>query len=82
MYPEIYQQAKESITNIETSDCLYVISYGNYSGYRIEHDPVLTAYFKPTLATGFNMMNLLFLAFMVVPVIFIIVIIRKRSVIH
>ncbi|UCE96920.1 MAG: hypothetical protein JSV51_04890 [Candidatus Bathyarchaeota archaeon] len=48
MYPNLYQKAKENIANMTKADCLYLISYPNYSGYRIEHDPVYTIYFAPT----------------------------------
>ncbi|UCE16424.1 MAG: hypothetical protein JSV12_02080 [Candidatus Bathyarchaeota archaeon] len=51
MYPQLFQRAKESITNMTRADYLFMISYSNYSGYRIEHDPVYTVYFAPTSAT-------------------------------
>jgi hypothetical protein len=51
MYPQLFQRAKESITNMTRADYLFMISYSNYSGYRIEHDPVYTVYFAPTAAT-------------------------------
>jgi hypothetical protein len=52
MYPNIYQRAKETITNMTKADCLFLISYPTYSGYRIEHDPLYTAYFAPVTATN------------------------------
>ena len=48
MYPQLYQRAKETIVNMTRADYLFLISYSNYSGYRIEHDPLYTAYFAPT----------------------------------
>ena len=48
MYPQLYERAKESITNMTRADYLYLISYPNYSGYRIVHDPTYTVYFAPT----------------------------------
>lgn len=45
MYPNLYQRAKETITNMTRADYLYAISYSNYSGYRVEHDPLHTIYF-------------------------------------
>jgi hypothetical protein len=54
MYPQLYQRAKETITNMTRADYLFLISYPNYSGYRIEHDPLYTIYFAPTAATGRN----------------------------
>lgn len=52
MYPQLYQRAKETITNMTRADYLFLISYPSYSGYRIEHDPLYTVYFAPTTAAG------------------------------
>jgi len=52
MYPQLYERAKETITNMTRADYLFLISYPNYGGYRIEHDPLYTIYFAPTAATG------------------------------
>jgi len=52
MYPNLYERAKETITNMTRADYLLLISYPNYSGYRIEHDPLYTAYFAPTDAVA------------------------------
>lgn len=48
--PALWEKAKDRITSMEYSDCLYVISYPTYSGYKVVHDPVFTAY--PALTTG------------------------------
>jgi len=48
MYPGLYARARESITNMSRANYFYIIGYGNYSGYRVEHDPTLTVY----LSTG------------------------------
>lgn len=40
----LYEQAKNSLLNMTYADCFYIISYPTYDGYRIEHDPVYTAY--------------------------------------
>jgi len=52
MYPQLYQRAKETIANMTRADYLFLVSYPNYSGYRIEHDPLYTVYFAPTIAAG------------------------------
>ena len=44
MYPGLYGRAVSTITNMSRANYFYVIGYGNYSGYRIEHDPILTVY--------------------------------------
>ncbi|MDH5712933.1 MAG: hypothetical protein OEY83_03205 [Candidatus Bathyarchaeota archaeon] len=62
MYPNLYQRAKETITNMTRADYLFLISYPNYSGYRIEHDPLFTIYFAPTATTGTNYGALIVLA--------------------
>ncbi|NIR87570.1 hypothetical protein GWO13_08455, partial [Candidatus Bathyarchaeota archaeon] len=62
MYPQLYQRAKETITNMTRADYLFLISYPNYSGYKIEHDPLYTIYFAPTTATGTNYEALIVLA--------------------
>jgi hypothetical protein len=62
MYPKLYQRAKETITNMTRADYLFLISYPNYSGYRIEHDPLYTIYFAPTTTTETNYGALVLLA--------------------
>ena len=80
MYPQMYQRAKETITNMTRADYLYLISYPNYSGYRIEHDPVLTAYFAPTTATTPppNLGGLILIAAIAGIIIAVAVVILKR----
>jgi len=48
MYPGLYLRAKETITNMSRANYFYLIGYGNYSGYRVEHDPTLTVYLSTT----------------------------------
>jgi hypothetical protein len=49
MYPQLYQRAKETITNMTRADYLFIVSYPSYSGYRIEHDPTFTIYFATSI---------------------------------
>lgn len=44
MNPELYQQAKDHLLDMNYADYFYLTAYPEYSGYRIEHDPTLTAY--------------------------------------
>jgi hypothetical protein len=44
MYPQLYERAKETITNMSRANYFYLIAYPTYSGYRVEHDPTLTVY--------------------------------------
>jgi len=41
----LYEQAKNHLLNMTYADCFYIISYPTYDGYKIEHDPIYTAYF-------------------------------------
>jgi hypothetical protein len=50
MYPGLYARAAETITNMSRANYFYVIGYGNYSGYRVEHDPTLTIYLSTPTA--------------------------------
>jgi hypothetical protein len=53
MYPQLYERARESITNMSRANYFYLIGYPVYSGYRVEHDPVLTVYMSaPTSGTN------------------------------
>lgn len=44
MYPQLYDRAKETITNMSRANYFYIIAYPTYSGYRVVHDPTLTVY--------------------------------------
>jgi hypothetical protein len=51
MYPGLYARAAATITNMSRANYFYITGYGNYSGYRVEHDPTITLYIT-TQATG------------------------------
>jgi len=44
MHSQLFQKAKESITNMTRANYFYLIAYPTYSGYRVVHDPTLTIY--------------------------------------
>jgi hypothetical protein len=44
MDPELYEQAKDHLLDMNYADYFYLTAYPEYGGYRIEHDPTLTAY--------------------------------------
>jgi hypothetical protein len=48
MYPALYVRARETITNMSRANYFYIIGYGNYTGYRVEHDPTITVYLSTT----------------------------------
>ena len=80
MYPALFQRAKETVANITRADYLYLISYPNYSGYRVEHDPVHTIYFAPTtLPTGLNTGGLVAVAALACVIIVVAVLVLTRK---
>jgi hypothetical protein len=50
MYPALLAKSVASIENMSRANYFYLISYPQYSGFRVEHDPVLTAYMAPSEA--------------------------------
>jgi hypothetical protein len=42
--PQLYQHAQDRIANMTRADYFYIIAFPVYGGYRIEQDPVFTAY--------------------------------------
>jgi hypothetical protein len=52
MYPQLFQKAMESVTNMSRANYFYLTGYPTYSGYRIEHDPVLTAYISTSSSSA------------------------------
>jgi len=80
MYPQLYERAKETITNMTRADYLFLISYPNYSGYRIEHDPLYTVYFAPTTTAGPTLGGLVFIAAIAGIIIVAAVVVLRRKV--
>ena len=78
MHPEMLQKAKEKIANITRADYLYIISYPNYSGYRVEHDPVYTAYITTETAPTNQTAKYLIIIVVVAVVIIVAALIVKR----
>jgi len=50
MHPQLFQKAKESITNMTRANYFYLIAYPTYSGYRVVHDPTFTIYLTTSTA--------------------------------
>jgi hypothetical protein len=44
MHPELYEQAKDHLLDMNYADYFYLTGYPEYNGYKIEHDPTITAY--------------------------------------
>ena len=51
MYPALLAKSIASIENMSRANYFYVISYPQYSGFRVEHDPVLTVYIATSEAS-------------------------------
>jgi len=80
MYPQLYQRAKETITNMTRADYLFLISYPDYSGYRIEHDPVFTVYFATSIPSTHPYLGpVVIIAALAAVVILVVVLTRRRK---
>lgn len=81
--PSLYDQAKNQLLNMTYADYFFIISYPTYDGYRIEHDPLHTAYFTPIVGSvpGLGgLLGLLFLlAIIACIVVVIVVVVRRRG---
>lgn len=85
MDPELYEQAKDHLLDMSYADYFYITAYPEYDGYRIEHDPTLTAY--ASLETGSSLpgdtissgMGFLVLVGIVVVIVAGVVLISKRK---
>jgi hypothetical protein len=42
--PQLYQHAQDRIANMTIADYFYIVAFPVYSGYKIEQDPMFTAY--------------------------------------
>jgi len=49
--PSLYQKAKDYMLNMTYADYFYLISYPEYSGFKVKHDPTYTAYIAGTIGT-------------------------------
>ena len=57
MYPGLYARARETITNMSRTNYFYITGYGNYNGYRVEHDPTLTVYLSTATTASTSPLN-------------------------
>jgi hypothetical protein len=48
MYPGLFAKAMSTITDMSKANYFYIIAFPEYSGYRVEQDPVFTAYIAAT----------------------------------
>jgi len=85
MDPELYEQAKNRLLDMNYADYFYITSYPEYDGYRIEHDPTVTAYLQitfnePNLSTPISQGTgtLVILSLVIALVVIIALVILKR----
>ncbi len=85
--PELYAQAKDHLLDMNYADYFYITAYPEYGGYRIEHDPTVTAYChlttneqlpqEPAPKEGLGV--LLIAVGIILIVAFLVVVIRRRK---
>jgi hypothetical protein len=54
MYPALFAKAMSTITDMSKANYFYAIAFPEYSGYRVEQDPVFTAYMAATPSATSN----------------------------
>lgn len=84
MNPELYDQAKDHLLDMSYADYFYIITYPEYNGFRIEHDPTITAYCALTEDsipdnTAFGSIGAIVLVFIVILVVVAIIFLKKRK---
>lgn len=84
MNPELYEQAKDHLLDMSYADYFYIITYPEYNGFRIEHDPTITAYCALTEDsipdnTGAGSIGAIVLVSIVILVVLAIIFLKKRN---
>jgi hypothetical protein len=83
MNPQLYNKAKDTITNMTKANYFYLTAYPTYSGYKIEHDPTFTIYLTPSAATAATPPNwigiIILTAIIITTTATAIVIVRRRK---
>ena len=80
MYPALFQKAFSTISDMSKANYFYILAYPEYNGFRIEHDPTLTAYIaaESTNPTGAGGLILLILAVAVIAAVVAVVMLVRR----
>jgi hypothetical protein len=84
--PGLYQRALTRMLNMTYADYFYLISYPEYSGFKVEHDPTYTAYIATPPTSGTTappnlagLFGLIIIAVIVVAVIGTVLVLRRRG---
>ncbi|HKZ94430.1 MAG TPA: hypothetical protein VJ249_07615 [Candidatus Bathyarchaeia archaeon] len=81
MAPALYQKAKEYMLNMTYADYFYLISYPEYSGFKVKHDPTYTAYIGTTAGTAplsGNWFGLLLIGGIIAVIAIAVILVMKR----
>jgi len=78
MNPQLYNKAKETITNMTKANYFYLTAYPTYSGYRVEHDPTTTIYLTPATSTPPNWTGILIIGTTIIAATAATVVILRR----
>jgi hypothetical protein len=68
MNPQLFNKAKETITNMTKANYFYITAYPTYSGYKVEHDPTTTIYLTPATTTPPNWFGILIIGATIIAV--------------
>jgi hypothetical protein len=77
---QLFQKAKENMANMTRANYFYLISYPNYSGYKVEHDPIYTIYLTTTTTPTYpNLIPVLIITSIVAATIITVAAIKRRG---
>jgi hypothetical protein len=83
MFPALFVKSASTIANMSKANYFYSVAYPEYSGFRIEHDPVFTAYVATseapsTTSPGGGGFVLLVLIIVVVAIVVSVFLLRRK----
>ena len=80
MYPALYAKSALTLSDVSKANYFYLISYPEYGGYRVVHDPTFTAYFSsPESASSNNGGIVLLIAIIAIVAVVAAVFVLKRK---
>jgi len=78
MHSQLFQRAKESITNMTRANYFYLIAYPTYSGYRVEHDPTFTVYLTTSIPPAHPYLGPVLIIAAIAAVVTVVVVFTRR----
>jgi len=82
MYPALFQKAVSTISDMSRANYFCIVAYPEYGGFRIEHDPVITAYIaaeQNNIGGAGGLFLLLTLIAVVAAIVAIVVLVRRTK---